>query len=404
MNQNTNTAKITAAALSDAEFAWLLGQSGIQQSDNSPAAEALKRGASGNGDHAMNLQQLGLLSSIRPVTLSPECMEAISILGKPDAETTLLWGNPEKINSASFFSTRETGPTMRVAYTRGLDKINHLSYFISDETIVGVVNNTLDFTELKEAPDLSIRISPRALPVFFALLDIFQEERLRAALDRRTGLHPDFSPSELKRVIINGQMEPSLSWYAALGSIITNSTRIANEASLEQGLGELRRAGIILGTGDKTVFSPGLTTFANRAFPITGYCVIKTAGDKGTHIETQQAAFIRGMTAMLFIHTADETGTTLQLESIISSDVVPPLCEILSLPFESLPQRPSVSAKLTDGNTCPKCGTNNPAGVKFCSNCGADLTPKPKISYCPKCGDLVKANEKFCNKCGNRIS
>lgn len=30
--------------------------------------------------------------------------------------------------------------------------------------------------------------------------------------------------------------------------------------------------------------------------------------------------------------------------------------------------------------TCPKCGTQNPAGSVFCSNCGAPLTPQAQGS------------------------
>ena len=46
--------------------------------------------------------------------------------------------------------------------------------------------------------------------------------------------------------------------------------------------------------------------------------------------------------------------------------------------------------------TCPKCGTENPAGAKFCSNCGTPLGPKT----CAKCGAEVPQGAKFCPECG----
>jgi membrane protease subunit (stomatin/prohibitin family) len=46
--------------------------------------------------------------------------------------------------------------------------------------------------------------------------------------------------------------------------------------------------------------------------------------------------------------------------------------------------------------TCPKCATVNPAGAKFCSNCGTALGPKA----CTNCGAEVPEGAKFCPECG----
>jgi len=49
------------------------------------------------------------------------------------------------------------------------------------------------------------------------------------------------------------------------------------------------------------------------------------------------------------------------------------------------------------GIACPKCGTVNPAGAKFCSSCGSKLTID--MTTCPKCGKQVPMG-KFCPECG----
>jgi hypothetical protein len=47
---------------------------------------------------------------------------------------------------------------------------------------------------------------------------------------------------------------------------------------------------------------------------------------------------------------------------------------------------------------CPQCG--KPAGEgKFCNNCGAPLN----LSKCPKCGAKNPAGVKFCGECGTKI-
>ncbi len=49
---------------------------------------------------------------------------------------------------------------------------------------------------------------------------------------------------------------------------------------------------------------------------------------------------------------------------------------------------------------CPKCGTANPAGAKFCNNCGTKLTG---TVICPNCGHQNAPGSKFCNNCGTKL-
>ena len=47
---------------------------------------------------------------------------------------------------------------------------------------------------------------------------------------------------------------------------------------------------------------------------------------------------------------------------------------------------------------CSKCGTENRAGRRFCSECGSALT-----TGCPSCGTPYEAGEKFCGSCGTAL-
>src|SRR5271156_2677367 len=44
---------------------------------------------------------------------------------------------------------------------------------------------------------------------------------------------------------------------------------------------------------------------------------------------------------------------------------------------------------------CPKCSSENPAGARFCGECGSPFAAK-----CPKCGAEYAAPAKFCRDCG----
>jgi membrane protease subunit (stomatin/prohibitin family) len=48
--------------------------------------------------------------------------------------------------------------------------------------------------------------------------------------------------------------------------------------------------------------------------------------------------------------------------------------------------------------TCVSCGTANPAGAKFCVNCGQP--PAPAAMHCTQCGTELPAGAKFCASCG----
>jgi membrane protease subunit (stomatin/prohibitin family) len=53
---------------------------------------------------------------------------------------------------------------------------------------------------------------------------------------------------------------------------------------------------------------------------------------------------------------------------------------------------------------CQKCGTPNPSGAKFCSNCGAQqVSQQAATTECPNCQAQVQAGAKFCANCGQSV-
>jgi len=53
--------------------------------------------------------------------------------------------------------------------------------------------------------------------------------------------------------------------------------------------------------------------------------------------------------------------------------------------------------------TCRYCGVGNPVGQGQCSACGAPLADVQPVT-CPKCGQLLAHDQKFCTRCGARIT
>ena len=48
--------------------------------------------------------------------------------------------------------------------------------------------------------------------------------------------------------------------------------------------------------------------------------------------------------------------------------------------------------------SCPRCGTENPPGAKFCRGCGVRLD-----AMCPACKHANLPGSRFCNECGHQL-
>src|SRR4051812_14724531 len=49
-------------------------------------------------------------------------------------------------------------------------------------------------------------------------------------------------------------------------------------------------------------------------------------------------------------------------------------------------------------NICPNCAADNPAGSRFCGNCGASLS-----QVCASCGAANDPGMRFCTQCGTAL-
>ena len=61
-----------------------------------------------------------------------------------------------------------------------------------------------------------------------------------------------------------------------------------------------------------------------------------------------------------------------------------------------------LSRGASDKVICPSCSAVNPAGTKFCGNCGSAIAPK--VIVCSNCGKEILAGMKFCGECGTPVA
>jgi predicted amidophosphoribosyltransferase len=69
---------------------------------------------------------------------------------------------------------------------------------------------------------------------------------------------------------------------------------------------------------------------------------------------------------------------------------------VTSVPF-------TVGKKSAGSSVCASCGFANPAGLKFCGECGTKLETPPS-GKCTACGQENPPGMKFCGECGNKLA
>lgn len=80
-----------------------------------------------------------------------------------------------------------------------------------------------------------------------------------------------------------------------------------------------------------------------------------------------------------------------------------------------IPAHPVPATPLSEGTTCPRCGTDNRPGIAFCRACGQRLmapgapaaverpSPPEGSQACPRCGTHNRAGVAFCQNCGANL-
>lgn len=80
-----------------------------------------------------------------------------------------------------------------------------------------------------------------------------------------------------------------------------------------------------------------------------------------------------------------------------------------------IPAHPVPATPLSEGTTCPRCGTDNRPGIAFCRACGQRLmapgapaaverpSPPEGTQACPRCGTHNRAAVPFCQNCGANL-
>jgi membrane protease subunit (stomatin/prohibitin family) len=66
------------------------------------------------------------------------------------------------------------------------------------------------------------------------------------------------------------------------------------------------------------------------------------------------------------------------------------------------PPAGQAASQAVSGPVCASCQASNPAGARFCMDCGQPLAPA--VAHCTECGAELPAGAHFCAGCGTRVA
>jgi hypothetical protein len=390
--ENNAKSQTQKAVVADGELLALMNLAGVKPGRSSPLA--LVTGKAAPPEALRRLQTSGLVDGSNRPTAA--CQEFLNILANPGTEIDLLWGNPDGVSLSKVYAL--AGQDKLVAFT-GADGNSNIAYFLSPQDLTDLVVEKTARPAIDKEAGLDIETGAAAVPVFFALLDLYREAQLKAALERRQEFEVKAGPEEVLRLLQEAKVDSNLAWYAPVGAMLLPDGVPLTEAAVGEGLSALKSQGML---GADGVLSDAMTSFAFRAFPLTAYVGIKVTTVGGGTAEKAQLALFRGFSTLLFVQAAAGGGKTSIINSIPTTRLPELLFNLAVRPFEA-PAAPPAAPVRADGVVCGKCGTQNAAGAKFCAKCGAALAAPASAKFCAKCGTAAKAGEKFCKKCGAKL-
>jgi hypothetical protein len=381
--------------LSDREVAAMITEAGMSLSPRSPLSGI----------------DLSVVARTTPDDYA-DLHEALAALCAPQITVDIrTW--PDGGGWISYFGPSASG--QMVAYSRNEAGANLIIWPVTQGMLKSMVTAPLSaaVSDASQAPDFTLTFSE--LLVLASLVDRHQEIQWRAMADRNPTPDIRFDASGLEQSYARGiEQSDDPRWMVSrLKQVITRPL----PETLPDAAGSLVRfakIGLLIEDTDGFAPLPSAGLVLQQLAEIEGIAAVavhnRSAG-------TVQHRLYQTNRAQLWCYALDGNGeipshAKLKVMSgaALSDDLAALLSDVTAAPVPSAPGKPSVaSPEAPSGATlvCPACGTENQAGQKFCSACGANLAipaAAPSQSTCGKCGAALAPDVKFCTQCGHPVA
>lgn len=401
--------------LTAAEIAEILRRTGVEPRHGSPF---------------LRLQGSGPASpDASAIEDTPDIREAIRRIGRPDIILGLLHVPPGEPDVTWLFGA--TGDPRFAVHRRDGGMWHRIVWPVHGAALTEIMETAVSIHDAAVTDAFALTLDRKGFATLSAIVDFFQEEALRSAMQRRMPAVPRFDLEDLVCCWQRNLRGTDLRWMAQRAQLISPVRLSLDPEELNIGLGSLAHQGMLTQQGTLFAPSPRFHTACTLLAGCSGFFALSTRrravrSEREDDWDFQHMAAMRGIGSLWLLEFTgiSKSGFTVKL-----GDVTADLLHERVLAGLLPPERPPVVA---DGcpspECCPECGSRLQPPAKFCPNCGAKIVetadgvetrdtvrvPPPPVPSkpsgpetsgipCPGCNAVMASGKKFCTRCGTPL-
>jgi hypothetical protein len=403
--------------LTAAEIAEILRRTGVEPWRGSPF---LRPHGAGTGTPA------GLA-----IEDTPDIRDATTRIGRPDIILGLLHVPPGDPDVTWLYGT--SGDRRFAVHRRDGGMWHRIVWPVQGTTLADIMETAVSIHDTAVSDAFALSLDRRGFETLAAMVDFFQEEALRSAMQRRMPSVPRFDVDDLFCCWQRNLRGIDLRWMVQRSKLISPVRLSPDPEGLNAGLRSLVEQGMLAQQGTFFAPTPRFHTACSLLTGCSGFFALSTRrriqGNDGHDAwDFQHMASLRGIGSLWLLEFTDisKNDFTVKLGDVtagllherVVAGLLPP--ERLQLPDEEAAEKKPY---------CQNCGAKLQVPAKFCPNCGTKIVektvaaatpeaapdippaappspaaPEAACIPCPKCGSVLAPGKRFCTRCGTPLT
>lgn len=383
--------------------------------------------------HGSPFLRLDGAGPVSPATLAiedtPDIREATLRIGRPDIILGLLHMPPGEPDVTWLYGA--AGDQRFAVHRRDGGMWHRIVWPVQGTTLAEIMETAVSIREAAVTDAFALSLDRRGFETLAVIVDFFQEEALRSAMQRRMPAVPRFDMDDLFCCCQRNLRGIDLRWMVQRSKLISPVRLSPDPEGLNAGLGSLVDQGMLTQQGTLFAPSPRFYAACTLLAGCSGFFALSTRRrtvrrDGTDDWDFQHMASMRGIGSLWLLEFTDisKSGFTVKLGDV-TADLLHERVVAGLLP----PERPPVpDDRFASPMCCPDCGSRLQPPAKFCPNCGRkmmetvevvetwDVVPElpppappkpagPETSEitCAACNAVMASGKKFCTRCGTPL-
>lgn len=357
----------------------------------------------------------------------PELREALLRIARPEIMQGVLQFPPEFSGVHWFYSL--AGEAKLAAYSRDQNDHHVLAWPVLASELVQAMEASLALPAPAVVDGFALILNRGGCEALAAIVDLLQEEILKAVLDRRPPPELRFSIQDLQECLLRSSQSLDLRWMVQRFKHLAPTPLQNNIGDLEAGLKTLVNQQMLVQEDRIYLATPRFYVACSLLSGSSGLCALNTRklvlkNGEPLAWERLHMGALRGIGSLWLFEFSDISADDFSVKlGDITSGLLHERLQAGIIPYVNkaaaplpLKERPGEVKKM-----CLSCGAELGPAAVFCSACGRKVEPvqppeptrqvasKPVASVsppgrCSQCGETLPPETKFCMHCGAPVT